>query len=135
MRVNKTPVLVATGLAAAVLSAAPAHADAVLSGHWIENTVINGKPTTNDWYFTSCGAGCAHDEDGATATLQGGYWVVDDTVGTICDDGSGVENVIRAHYSFSASTGAGTVRETFIKAACGNTSGGSQTRDVSFHQA
>ncbi len=132
---TKNLAIAAAITAGALVAVAPVHADPVLNGHWVETTTVNGKPRSNDWYFTPCGAGCAKDRDGATAHLQGSNWVMDDTSNTICDDGTEVDDVLNSHYSFDASSGAGTVTTSYIRAACGQPAGGSQTTPVTFRPA
>jgi hypothetical protein len=131
------------GLAMGTAGTAWAEADQTMSGHYIETeTGASGRSTTNDWYFTPCGDGCAsatRTPAGAAlgqARLVNGQWTIDVTGETvICEDGTQVPNALSAHYTWDASTLAGTVQLTANVSECGAPAGHQKTNSVQLRQA
>jgi hypothetical protein len=126
---------------------APFPADFQTDGHYIGTQIdpktgqpktIEGRPVTNDWYFSPCGDGCvsaAHSPGGPPVgqyNLVNGQWAMDTTDEAECTDGTKVPNAIAAHRTFDPNTLAGTIQETGILPACGNPSGMSRTVNFQF---
>jgi hypothetical protein len=134
---------VAAGVAVVAVGAAtPASAAPELSGHYSETeTAASGRSTTNDWYFTPCGDGCASVAlKGAPAfgraQLVGGQWKFDVTGNTaMCQDGTQVPNALSAHYTWDPSTLAGTVESTADVAECGDPAGYQVSDNIQLRQA
>jgi len=134
-------IVAAAILAAAALgAAAPASAAPVMSGHYIEiETGAAGQSTTNDWYVTPCGDGCASiNSNGGPvgqARLVNGQWTMDVTGMAACPDGTRVPNAFSDHYTWDPNTLAGTVRITNTAGACGKPAGDSGTVNMQVRQA
>jgi hypothetical protein len=142
MDVTQSLAVAAAVAAVAVGSAAPASAAPEMSGHYIETeTAASGRSTTNDWYFTPCGDGCASVAlKGAPAfgraQLVGGQWKIDVTDETaICQDGTKVPNALSAHYTWDPSTLAGTVQTTADAPECGDPAGYQVTDNIQLKHA
>jgi hypothetical protein len=142
MTVTKSLAVAATFAAVAVGAATPASAAPEMSGHYIETeTDASGRSTTNHWYFTPCGDGCASVAlKGAKAfgraQLVGGQWILDVTGETaMCQDGTQVPNALSAHYTWDPSTLAGTVRTTADAPECGDPAGYQGTDNIQLRQA
>jgi hypothetical protein len=142
MTVTKRLAVAATFAALAVGAATPASAAPEMSGHYIETeTAASGRSTTNDWYFTPCGDGCASvAPKGAKAfgraQLVGGQWILDVTAETaMCQDGTQVPNALSAHYTWDPSTLAGTVQTTADAPECGDPAGYQATDNIQLRQA
>jgi hypothetical protein len=119
--------------------AAPGSAAPEMSGHYAETeTNVHGVSTSNDWYFTPCGEGCAIAmlPRPAQARLVGGQWVMD-ILGdnSTCDNGSIVPHNENSHFTWDPNTLVGTVVFTNIAAACGNPPGTSQTNKIQLSKA
>ena len=123
-----TPGIAAAAMLAglAVGAAAPASATPVMNGHYIETeTTPDGRSNANDWYFTSCGDGCADVSNpaissGFRAMLVNGQWTIDSIDGVVCSDGTTEDNSTSAHYTWDPSTLAGTVQRTKNHLVCGH---------------
>ena len=138
---------VAQGIAATAMFAglalgyaAPAFATNQLSGHYIETeTGAAGQSTTNDWYVTPCGDGCASiNSNGGPvgqARLVNGQWTMDVTGIAACPDGTRVPDAFSDHYTWDPNTLAGTVRITNTAGACGKPVGDSGTISMQLRQA
>jgi hypothetical protein len=142
MTVTKRLAVAATFAALAVGAATPASAAPEMSGHYIETeTAASGRSTTNDWYFTPCGDGCASvAPKGAKAfgraQLVGGQWILDVTAETaMCQDGTQVPDALSAHYTWDPSTLAGTVQTTADAPECGDPAGYQATDNIQLRQA
>ena len=135
MNVIQSFAATATFGAVAVGAASPASA-AEMSGHYIETETYTptGQSTTNNWYFTPCGDGCA-DAGFAQARLVNGQWTMDTTMDAVCSDGSRVANGDRNHYTWDPNTLAGTAQVTSNVASCGNPAGNTFTVNVQLRQA
>jgi hypothetical protein len=135
MNVTHSFAIAATFAAVAVGAASPASAAPVMSGHYIGTvTAPGGQTSTNDFYFTPCGDGCA-DESGDRAMLVNGLWTMDKTDNAVCPDGTRVDSAISAHYAWDPNTLAGTIQDTDQMAACGNPAGFQWTNNLQFRQA
>jgi hypothetical protein len=120
-------------------TAGPAWAQPTLSGHYTETEIGPGGPsTTNDWYFTPCGDGCASAVVNGTpegqAKLVDGQWNIDTVGATTCADGTHFDNAISTHRAWDANTLAGTAQETLNVAACGQPVGYSYTNNIQLRQ-
>jgi hypothetical protein len=122
--------------------AAPASAAADLNGHYIETqTYPDGRSVPADWYFSSCGDGCAsiaatpNGQPFAQAQLANGQWAFDGSGGVDCEQGGDLANAIKFHYSWDANTLAGTVQITNNVEACGNPVGYQETNNLQLTQA
>jgi hypothetical protein len=122
--------------------AAPASAVNQMSGHYIKTeTDTTGQSTTDDFYFTPCGDGCASVADTlggqpfAQARVVNGKWTMDFTQDATCPDGSDVPNVESAHFTWDPKTLAGTDHYTDKRAVCGDAEPGSDTNTVQFRKA
>lgn len=142
MTVTRSLAVAAAVAAVAVGPAAPAFAAPELSGHYIETeTAANDRSTTDNWYFSSCGDGCASvARKGAKAfgqaKLVGGQWTLDVAGETaMCPDGSQVPNALSAHYTWNPSTLAGTVQTTADAPECGDPAGFQVTDNIQLRQA
>ena len=142
MDVRRSFAVAATVAAVAVGAATPASAAPEMSGHYIETeTAASGRSTTNDWYFTPCGEGCASVAlKGAPAfgraQLVGGQWKFDVTGNTaMCEDGTRVPNALSAHYTWDPTTLAGTVQSTADVAECGDPAGYQVSDNIQLRQA
>ena len=143
MNVTRSFAVAATFAAVAVGAATPASAAPEMSGHYTETeTAANGRSTTDHWYFTPCGDGCASvairpDASAPTqARLVNGQWTLDSAVHTLsCADGTVVPNAVSAHYMWDQNTLAGTVQVTYNVAACGHPAGYQNTNNVQLQQA
>jgi hypothetical protein len=126
MNVTRGFAVAAAFAAVPVGAAAPASAAPVMSGHYIETeTAPDGRSSTNDWYFTPCGDGCADVSNPATrsgfrATLVNGQWTMDSTDNVVCSDGTTEDNSTSAHYTWDPNTLAGTVQRTQTQPVCGH---------------
>jgi hypothetical protein len=142
MNVTRSLAVAAAFAAVAVGAATPASAAPVMSGHYIETeTAASGRSTTDDWYFIPCGDGCASvARKGAPAfgraQLVGGQGKIDVTDETaVCPDGTKVSNALSAHYTWDASTLAGTVETTADVSECGDPAGYQVTDNIQLRQA
>jgi hypothetical protein len=116
------------GLAAG--TATTAWAAPTISGHYIETDTSpsTGQSTTNDWYFTPCGDGCASaaltpgGKPEGQARLVNGQWNLDTSGESVtCRDGTVVPNASSSHYSWDPNTLAGTVQITYtVPTVCGH---------------
>jgi hypothetical protein len=103
--------------------AAPASAE--MSGHYIATqTNPAGQSTTNDWYVTPCGDGCASIVSGSQplgqARLVNGQWTMDADADINCLDGTPVvRGGASNHYSWDPNTLAGIIQTTYNVPACG----------------
>jgi hypothetical protein len=131
--------------ALAVGTASAAWADTpTMSGHYIrtETNPQTGNSTTDDWYITPCGDGCAlvairpDAPAPSQARLVNGQWTLDSAVHTlICPDGTVSPNAVSAHYTWDPNTLAGTVQLIAQGQACGIPAGYQSTNDVQLRQA
>ena len=127
-----------TGIAFGTASTAWAE-QPTMSGHYIE-TVTNsaGQSTTNDWYFTPCGDGCAsatvNGEQGQ-ARLVNGQWTIDMVGRQVCGDGTEVPNATSAHRTWDPNTLAGTDQQVYMQAACGQPPGYTRTNQIQLRPA
>jgi hypothetical protein len=124
----------------AVSTASTAWADTTMSGHYIETeTAPTGLSTTNDWYVTPCGDGCAFVDIIAIgmfqARLVNGQWTMDTTGNAVCGDGSQVPNALSDHYAWDPNTLAGIVQLSNNVPACGYPPGKGITADIQLRQA
>jgi hypothetical protein len=138
------------GIAAAALfagvfagTASTAWADPpTMSGHYtVTSTDSTGRSTSGDWYFTSCGGGCASRAftpggPADQARLVNGQWTMDDdSVTTVCSDGSKVPHASTGHYTWDPNTLAGTAQFTDKFATCGDSAPRSWTNNIQLRQA
>jgi hypothetical protein len=142
MTVTKSLAVAATFAAVAVGAATPASAAPEMSGHYVvTETAANGQSTTDHWYFSPCGDGCASvAPKGAKAFgqahLVGGQWTLDVTGEmAMCPDGTQVPNALSAHYTWDPSTLAGTVQTTADAPECGDAAGYQATAKIQLRQA
>jgi hypothetical protein len=142
MTVTKSLAVAATFAAVAVGAATPASAAPEMSGHYIvTETAASGRSTTDHWYFSPCGDGCASvAPKGAKAFgqahLVGGQWVLDITGEmAMCEDGTQVPAALSAHYTWDPSTLAGTVQTTADAPECGDPAGYQATANIQLRQA
>ncbi len=88
--------------------AAPASAGPAMSGHYVKTeTTSDGYSATNDWYFTSCGYGCANVDVGGNtsqARLVNNQWIMETSSNAACSDGSKVPNAEVEHYTWDPNT-------------------------------
>jgi hypothetical protein len=130
------------GLAVGAASTAWA-APPTMSGHYIKTVTdpTTGHTTTNDWYFTPCGDGCASVTDTPSgqpfgqARLVNGQWAVDTSSNAACVDGTSVPNAVSDHYMWDANTLAGKVEVTINVPSCGQPAGHKFTVNVQLRQA
>lgn len=122
--------------------AAPAAAANEMSGHYLEtDTTPDGRQTTNDYYFTPCGDGCAlvSDTPGgptvAQAHLVNGQWTMDTLSDAGCPDGTSVPNALLTHRTWDPNALAGTNQVSLTVPACGNPGGFQETNNLQFKQA
>lgn len=113
-----------------------------MSGHYIktETDPESGESSTEDWYVTPCGDGCAdvRHADGpyGQARFLNGQWTLDisgDTV--VCPDGTKVPDSENVHYTWDPKTLAGTARLTETIATCGASAPESSTDTLQLRQA
>jgi serine/threonine protein kinase len=106
-----------------------------MSGHYIDTETYapTGQTTTNDWYFTPCGDGCA-DAGFGQARLVNGQWTMEVTSNATCSDGSSVQNANTDYYTWDPNTLAGTAQVTTKLAACGRSPGESFSVNVQLRQ-
>jgi hypothetical protein len=122
-------------------AAAPASAVPAMSGHYVvtETPPGTGQTTTNDWYFTPCGDGCADVQVGGApygqARLVNGQWTLDGPGATVCPDGTKVPNAHVEQFTWDPSTLAGTARITENFATCGTSAPESWTNNLQLRQA
>jgi len=103
-----------TGLA--VGAAGAASAAPTMSGHYIMTATSESGLTTNtgDWYFTSCGDGCASvastpgGQAFGQARLRDGKWTLVWHSDAICLGGSSVPGALSSYDTWDANTLAGT---------------------------
>lgn len=136
---------VTRGIAAAAMlaglaigTASTARATPTMSGHYIATfTASTGQSTTNDWYFTPCGDGCAQLTRPVTAQARfvNGRWTVDSTADATCPDGTSVPHALTAHDTWDPNTLAGTDQITHNLAACGNPAAHQATNKLQLKQA
>jgi hypothetical protein len=132
------PVLAATAVFAGIAlgPAPPASAAPAMNGHYVV-TVTNtttGQTTTDDWYFTPCGDGCASVQPWGRAQLANGQWTLDTTNNALCRNDITVYRAEDAHYIWDPNTLAGTVQLTGKSTACGRPVGYRLTSSVKFTQ-
>ena len=115
-RARQSFAIAATFAAVAVGAAAPASAAPVVSGHYVKTeTATDGRTSTDDWYFTPCGDGCADVTAGggtSPAQLANGQWTVEGVSNAGCADGTQIAKAETVHYTWDANTLAGTVQGT-----------------------
>jgi hypothetical protein len=124
---------------------APFPADFQTNGHYSETQInpktnrpfkVHGQDVVNQWFFSSCGDGCAsaaRAQGGQAlgqANLVNGQWVLDTTDGAECPDGTSVPDAIAAHRTWDPNTLAGTVQTTGKEGACGFPAGDPETADI-----
>jgi hypothetical protein len=128
----------------AVGAASTAWADTTMSGHYVrtQTETRSGRSDTTDWYFTSCGGGCASiagtpgGQPFAQARVVNGQWTVDTTgEASLCPDGSSVPNAESTHYTWDPNTLAGTAQITIKVPACGYSAGFNWTNSLQLRQA
>jgi hypothetical protein len=125
----------------AVGAASTAWADPpTMNGHYIKTSTGPDAPTTtDDWYATPCGNGCASISnlwgDLGQAHLVNGQWTLDATRQALCSDGSQVPSALSAHYTWDPNTLAGTAQITNKVPACGNPAGSQRTNNIQLTQA
>jgi hypothetical protein len=114
-----------------------------MSGHYIKTATerSSGRSNMTDWYFTSCGGGCASvaatpgGQPWAQARFVNGQWTLDATSNSVCQDGSSVPNSNSAHYTWDPNTLAGTAQDSLIVPSCGNPVGFQYTNNLQLRQA
>jgi hypothetical protein len=115
-----------------------------MSGHYIKTSTNSaGQTTTDDWYFTPCGDGCAQVAFATASTAQAqfgqwpqwGQWAMDVTVDAVCPDNTKVPGARTAHYVWDPNSLAGTVQVTDKQAVCGDQAGTSFTNNIQLRQA
>jgi hypothetical protein len=114
-----------------------------MSGHYIGTATdpVGGKSTTDDWYFTPCGDGCASaalqpgGQPVGQARLVNGQWTIDTTSASVCADGSQVPHAESSHYTWDPNTLAGTAQNTLTAPACGHPAGFQFTNNFQLKQA
>jgi hypothetical protein len=122
----------------AVGTASTAWAETTMSGHYIVTNSWPGGTVTEDWYFTSCGDGCASvNVKGGTfqAHVVNGQWTMDSRSNSQCLAGQVIPNNENAHYTWDPNTLTGTVTSTNIAPVCGVPAGVSQTNPLQLKQA
>jgi hypothetical protein len=102
-----------TGLA--IGAPGTASAAPTMSGHYImAATSQSGETTTSDWYFTSCGDGCASvastsgGQAFGQARLRDGWWTLVWHSDAPCLSGSTVPGAFSSYDTWDANTLAGT---------------------------
>ena len=141
MTVTRSFAVAAAFAAVAVGAATPASAAPEMSGHYtVTETAAGDRSTTNQWYFTPCGDGCAsaaNTPGGRSSQVQlvGGKWKMDTTDPAQCPDGTQVPNALSAHYTWDPSTLAGTVQTTADTTECGDPAGYQATDKIQLRQA
>ena len=143
MTVTRSLAVAAAFAAVTVGAAAPATAAPEMnSGHYKETeTDAGGRSTTDDWYISPCGDGCASvAHKGAKAFGQakvvGGQWTLDVTGETaMCPDGTQVPSALSAHYTWDPKTLAGSVQTTADAPECGDPAGFQATDTIQLRQA
>jgi hypothetical protein len=125
----------------AIGTASTAWAAPTMSGHYVmtDTDPVSGQSTTNDWYFTPCGDGCASlgfkGRSPEQARLVSGQWTLDSTGDTTCSDGTHVPDAYSDHFTWDPNTLAGKVRITARVAECGNPAGSTFTDNIQLRQA
>jgi hypothetical protein len=128
-----------TGLA--VGTASTACADTTMSGHYIATETSSDRTITEDWYFTSCGDGCAAvvitpGESPLQARLANGQWTMDEgPYAAYCPDGTTVPGAISGHATWDPTTLAGTMTFTHNVSACGDPAGMQQSATLQLRPA
>jgi serine/threonine kinase PknH len=125
--------------------AAPASAAAAnqMSGHYTVNeTAPAGYSITTDWYFTSCGDGCASvattpgGQAWGQARLVNGQWTLPPITSDIgCPDGSKFPNGSTGTSTWDPNTLTGKDQLTYTLPACGQPVGHQQTNSLQLRQA
>jgi hypothetical protein len=99
----------------AVGAAGTASGAPTMSGHYImAATSQSGETTTSDWYFTSCGDGCASvastsgGQAFGQAQLRDGWWTLVWHSDAFCLSGSSVPGGLSSYDTWDANTLAGT---------------------------
>lgn len=107
------------------------------SVHYIKTeTTSTGFSDTNDWYFTSCGDGCAEvatspgGQPFGRAQLVNGQWTMDNAADSVCSDGTKVPNADSDHFTWDPNTLMGTDRVTNNLPTCGNPAGYQYTNSL-----
>lgn len=121
-------------------SAVPPDLANEMSGHYILTmTNSTGQSTTSDWYFSSCGDGCASvvltpgGSAGAEARLVNGQWTMDKDGQATCSDGAQVPT--SQHWTWDPNALTGTVDSTYKAAGCGLPKGYRTVFNVTFRKA
>jgi hypothetical protein len=141
MGVTRSFAIAATLTAVAVGAAATAWADPpTMNGHYIRTASAPGAPTTtDDWYATPCGDGCASISSPrgvlGQARLVNGQWTLDATMNSQCTDGSQVPSALSVHYTWDPNTLTGSDQTTANVPECGNPAGYQQTNNIELRQA
>lgn len=121
-------------------SAVPPDPATQMTGHYITTmTNSTGRSTTSDWYFSSCGDGCASvvlmpsGSAGAEARLVNGQWTMDKEGQSTCWGDTRV--LTSQHWTWDPNTSTGTVDSTYEVPACGLPKGYKTTSNVTFRKA
>lgn len=111
-------------------------------GHYTKTeTTSDGNSGTNEWYFTSCGDGCAEvaselgGQPFGQANLVNGQWTMTAGADAKCADGTDVPNANSTYYTWDPNTLTGTARITHNVPACGDPAGYQFTNTLQFTKA
>jgi hypothetical protein len=126
MNAARSFAVAATIAAVSVWAPSTASAAPMLSGHYtMTATSESGATTTSDWYFTSCGQGCA--SVAATpggpvfgqALLRNGQWTLFWSSDAVCPDGTSVPGALSSYDTWDPNTLAGTDESALNRQVCG----------------
>ena len=112
----------------AVAAAGTAWAAPTMNGHYLMTvTSDSGQTTTSDWYFTSCGNGCASvavTPDAPSfgqAQFRDGQWTLVWHSDVVCPGGTHIPGALSSYDTWDPITLAGTDQATTtLKQTCGN---------------
>jgi hypothetical protein len=99
-----------------------------MNGHYVMTvTSDSGETTTSDWYFTSCGDGCASvavTPGGSAfgqAQFRDGQWTLVWHSDVVCPGGTHIPGALSSYDTWDPDTLAGTdLAATTLKQTCGN---------------
>jgi hypothetical protein len=113
-----------------------------MSGHYIKTeTNQSGQSSTDDWYFTSCGDGCASvgtapgGSSVGQARLVSGEWALDANIPVSCDDGRQIANPGTTHYTWDPNSLAGAGAMTYQVQGCYHPAGWTFNTSIQLRQA